>query len=147
MRNSSSYCITVLQIQESFTNRNFGVNPWKFLWRILFLVIHKSLCSQNSWIRVICKTSCNLREFEVLIYRLLTFSSLTCIFIWNFLFSPGFFTYFASKNQLPGFSVSGTLGETELNIGGLCKFRYAKFSFLIIHMLRKCSYVLEMQKG
>ena len=146
MRNSSSYCITVLQIQESFMNRNFGVNPWKFLSRILFLVIHKSLCSQNSWIRVNWKTSYNLREFEVLIYRLLTFSSLTCIFIWNFILSPVFFTHFAIENQLPGFSISGALGETELNIGALCKFMYAKFSFFIIHMFRKCSYVLEMQK-
>ena len=147
MINSLSYCITVLKIQESFTNRDFGVNPWKFLSRILFLVIHKSLCSQNSWTRVIWKTFYNLCEFEVLIYRFLTFSSLTCIFIWNFLFSPVFFTYFASKNQLPGFFISGTLGETELNIGGLYKFMHAKFSFLIIHMFRKCWYVLEMQKG
>ena len=43
--------------------------------------------------------------------------------------------------------MSGTLGETELDIGTLGKLIYAKFSFLIIDMFCKCSYVLEMQQG
>ena len=40
---------------------------------------------------------------------------MTCIFAYNVTLPQVFFKYFASKNQLPGFSISGTLVENELN--------------------------------
>ena len=63
----------------------------------------------------------NLPVFKLLVYWLVTFSGLICIFIENFTFSQVFFTHFASKNHLHSFSISGALGETELNIGALRK--------------------------
>ena len=38
----------------------------------------------------------------------------TCIFTENIIFAQVFFKHFASKNQLPGLSVSGTLVENGL---------------------------------
>ena len=57
-----------------------------------------------------------------------------------------FHQYFSGSNQLLGFFINGKLGETELNIGVLCKFMYTKFSILIIHIFHECLYVLGMQK-
>ena len=80
-----------------------------------FVFIHsrKFMFSKYSK-RVICKVSYNLSDFEVLVYRLVAFSSLTCNFTKIFTLPQVFFTHFASRNQLPGFSaISGTLIETD----------------------------------
>ena len=58
-----------------------------------------------------------------------------------------FFTHFSSRYQLLGFSISGALGETELNNSASCKIMYCKFLILIIRMFRECSYLPEIQKG
>ena len=81
LRNNWFFCIALPQVEEDFASRNFGVNSWKILSRILLLVIHESLSTWNICIWVNCKISYNLRVFEVLIYRLVAFSSLSYIFI------------------------------------------------------------------